>query len=477
MWAAFVLCVALAWKTRNGRLVNVEEGNFGVWGVNSKKQVYRLNDAGNGWERHIGLLKQVSVGGSQVWGIDIADRILTKTSNAPSALWRRINGALVHVSVSDKDNVWGVNANGYIYRRTQNSWQRIDDKQLKRLKQISVGQSGVWGVDPLKNIYYRKGTYGDIDTAGSGWVKIMGKLAWISSGYDKVCGVIGGKIWCRKHVSSNNPQGTVWGRLKGQLVQIDCGNRNLWGVSKGGLIYSRSLSPAPVQVRVIKWRQVKGRLMYVERGLLGVFGVNAKFQIFRKGAGDTWLRVSGSLKRVSVGGSEVWGVTKHNEVYMRNKHMNQWKKIPGSFIHVSVSGKNHVWGVNKDGKIYRRAGNSWHLINGGLRQVSIGRSGVWGVNAHGNIYYRKGTSGISGEGTAGQDWVQVPGKLKWVSAGYRVVVGVNSNYEICYREGLSVATPTGTGWKKLSGRLRQIDAHTSREIWGTNRHGNIYTSV
>ena len=73
---------------------------------------------------------------------------------------------LFQVSVSDQDRVWGVNFANNIWRKTGNAWQRIS--QSGGLKCVSVGQSGVWGVDRNDYIYYRTGTYGDVDTAGTG---------------------------------------------------------------------------------------------------------------------------------------------------------------------------------------------------------------------------------------------------------------------------------------------------------------------
>ena len=35
-------------------------------------------------------------------------------------------------------------------------------------KQVTVGESGVWHVNWNGNMWYRSGTYGDLDTAGSG---------------------------------------------------------------------------------------------------------------------------------------------------------------------------------------------------------------------------------------------------------------------------------------------------------------------
>ena len=52
-----------------------------------------------------------------------------------------------------------------------------------------------------------------------------------------------------------------------------------------------------------------------------------------------------------------------------------------------------MWGVNSADNIYRRSGDSWQHIAGGLKVVSVGDSGVWGVNSNDDIFYRTGTYG------------------------------------------------------------------------------------
>ena len=68
------------------------------------------------------------------------------------------------LDVSDNGHVWGVNKNQDIYRWTGKNWQHIGGKAI----QVTMGPSGVWVVNRANNIYYRKGTYGDSNTAGSG---------------------------------------------------------------------------------------------------------------------------------------------------------------------------------------------------------------------------------------------------------------------------------------------------------------------
>lgn len=54
-----------------------------------------------------------------------------------------------------------------------------------------------------------------------------------------------------------------------------------------------------------------------------------------------------------------------------------------------------------------------------------------------------------------------------------MVVGVNSNDDIWYREGINSDKPTGTDWKKVNGKLMNIDIE-DEEVVGTNSGHAIF---
>ena len=93
-----------------------------------------------------------------------------------------------------------------------------------------------------------------------------------------------------------------------------------------------------------------------------------------------------------MGGNEIWGVNRADQIFKRTSNSN-WVRISGGLKQISVSDKDHVWGVNSRDNIYRRTGNTWQRVSGGLKVVSVGQSGVWGVNVNDDIFYRTGTYG------------------------------------------------------------------------------------
>ncbi|MEV5202818.1 tectonin domain-containing protein, partial [Streptomyces sp. NPDC053720] len=67
--------------------------------------------------------------------------------------WKKIPGGLTRISAGSRTNVWGVNANGNIYRYTgddANPWVQIPGG----LTDIGAAADGtVWGVNSAGSIY------------------------------------------------------------------------------------------------------------------------------------------------------------------------------------------------------------------------------------------------------------------------------------------------------------------------------------
>jgi len=208
-------------------LRNISKGDAGAWAISTDFKVLKFHPQKKRWLRirFEGKMAIISSGKS-VWGVNRKGEIYKHMGRNK---WRRIKGALRIVDVSNKDRVWGVNKHQNIYRRTGDKWQKLEGK----LVQVSVGESGVWGVNRHQNIYYRKGTYGDVDTAGSDWIKVPGKLRWVSSGSDLVVGCNGkGEVYYRKGITSRNPTGTNWVRVRrGKMAVVDVDGNEVRGVA------------------------------------------------------------------------------------------------------------------------------------------------------------------------------------------------------------------------------------------------------
>lgn len=229
------------WKQTSGRATMVGVGPDMVWVVNKDDKIYKLEQNGN-WKQTGGRLKGISVGAKTVWGVNATNHIYYDSAK-PGVAWNLVDGLLRQVSVSgfNDDVVWGVNRDRDIFQRTkQSGWKKIDGT----LVQVSAGQAGVWGVNKLDEVFYRQGTYGGAQSAGSRWKRVDGLLTWVSSGADgEVWGVNKEMmIWRRRGVSVRNPIGTSWERITGpNLKQVSIYGGRVWGVDSADNIYHTTM--------------------------------------------------------------------------------------------------------------------------------------------------------------------------------------------------------------------------------------------
>merc|ERR1711988_50890 len=182
--------------------------------------------------------------------------------------------------------------------------------------------------------------------------------------------------------------------------------------------------------------------------LVNVWGVNKGNDIFYNTEGlvagnGKWTKVGGKLKRVSVTGGTIWGVSPIDEIFYRAGRKGTWTKVNGKLKDISAS-QGDVWGVASNENIYYRAGGvsgSWKHISGKLKQVSVSGNNLWGVNSKDDVFYRAGVGG---------SWKHIAGKLKWVGVSGNHVYGVNSGESIFYRAGVDGK------WALMDGLLKQI---------------------
>ena len=97
-----------------------------------------------------------------------------------------------------------------------NKWQSVTG----RLKEISVGLGGVWGLSPSSEVMYRDGTWllaGEGE--GTGWTKVDGVMQAIWSCEGGVWAVSeDGALWLRRNVSQVTPLGTHWSRIQVRTI-------------------------------------------------------------------------------------------------------------------------------------------------------------------------------------------------------------------------------------------------------------------
>lgn len=170
------------WIQIDGALKHITVGPAGIWGVNKDNSIYRM--VSGSWALMPGLLKQIDAGGDQfISGANANDDIfcLSKSGAIPANLqssslpWVHIEGKLKYYSCGSL-GCWGVNSADDIYYRWSSTpdscagsrWQNIPGK----LSMIEVGTEGtVYGVNAQGYVYRRDGITAS-NPIGTDWSQV-----------------------------------------------------------------------------------------------------------------------------------------------------------------------------------------------------------------------------------------------------------------------------------------------------------------
>jgi hypothetical protein len=257
------------------------------------------------------------------------------------ANWKQMPGLMKQIAVYDRQEVWGIDNDGYLCKWNENNWQRIE-----------------WSVETLfpKGFKTKKSsqpvnyTWKFVSCGSSGEVLI------ISSG---------GEVWLYternkfEFVACYRKQVKAWNHL---------------GITDDIFLLERSY-------------QRDGDYIWHSPDI-----------------NNTSVQTPGRLECISAGDGTIWAINTNNQIWRleaANKDQKfeitrTWTLIAGSLKQISASikgflGKEHVWGITSDNQIWRWKDNSWELIPGVLKYISVGTDGtVWGLNPSNEVYALEG---------------------------------------------------------------------------------------
>ena len=216
-------------------LTHVTVGPGRVYGVNSENEL--VKEIGDSWER-VGTVhdwKQIDIGGDIIWGVTTTGKVfyLTLSTWHP---WQPVKGTLRQIAASPGNSVWGVSKQQTAVHKKQGivpkQWTNVTGPTNETLfLVIGVGKAGVWGVTTNNTVLFRNGTQGDNDSNGTNWIPVDGQLKWISSNRD-VWGIqIDGKVLIREGINTDNPIGSNWTEIEGNLTKVDSFDDVIRGVN------------------------------------------------------------------------------------------------------------------------------------------------------------------------------------------------------------------------------------------------------
>jgi len=276
--------------------------------VNAGHQMFSWNHLSRSWQQQPGTAQWASVGNhgyGHVWCVNPAGMPHRHRGAFPYAgdfnvAFTHVGGILTKVSAGGKDNVWGVNPNGDIWRFVNGAWQHMPGNAHT----ISAASDGsVWCVNASQQLWHWN---------GSGWEQISGTAVSVSTG----------------------------------------GKYNTWCVNPAGI-------PHHWNHNTRSWQAIDGSLTQVSAGEDGtVFGVNASQQLWIRRGGLTgrWEQLPGAAVQVS--GHDEWSIACVNAagmIHTWNAAISNWKHQPGDAKWCSVGGPgcSTLWVVNASGMPHR----------------------------------------------------------------------------------------------------------------------------
>ena len=438
-------------------------GETELWGINHQSQIYKRKHIDDLWQNKSIELTQISVSSDETaFGLDENNAIRFLGHNNQWTTRNNTNN-LKQISVGNKTNIWGVNNNNYIFKKTiLNNPINFGDKivLMSHHSTYLVGESsgsansnrleiGGWETWEIISAEGKTGQvqYGDkIGLKSYHSTHLVAESdgnanadrAWLGSW----------ETW--EIINTENKTGPV--SFTDQIALKSCHNTYLVAESDGNANANRTAIENwetwdILNEQVDSWIQMPGEFQQVSVGRDGtVYAVAPNYNVF-KWDNNSWQQTVAIFKQVAVGNSQdIWGVTIDNTVY--KKEGDTWISIPGTFESISVGNDGLVYGVNPAKEVYQYRDNAWLKITKSFNQVSVGNAyHIYGIDMDNQTFKRQ------------EPWTLVYGSLKQVSVGCDGSIwGVNSNNQIYKRENDS--------WTLMPGNLEQISVGNCDHIWG-----------
>ena len=208
---------------------------------------------------------------------------------------------------------------------TSSSCWHLDGTGL--LTYVSVGPAGVWAANNAEKPVYKVDTYQDPDTLGSYWLVARGDLLQVDVGTDQMWGINRrDMIYLRTGINASAPFGSDWELLGDAFTWVSVSpGGSVWAVNTAGhlLHYRHSSNAQPVGTA---WDVMDTDVQRVDAGQAGVWALKTDGRLFYRhgtygdngSTGTDWRSVEGTFTSVSSGKNVVVVVDTAGHVWVRS---------------------------------------------------------------------------------------------------------------------------------------------------------------
>jgi len=217
----------------------------------------------------------------------------------------------------------------------------------------------------------------------------------------------------------------------------------MWGVDHALQIFYRNDTYSAPQSKGSLWQHIVGQLVNIDVGTNNVWGVNHVQEAFdRPGISSSNPLGSAWTNQTKINTTLWTSVSPAGSLWMIDTF--------GNLMHRRNSSNSSPFGSGWD-----------TLLASSAVRVDAGQAGVWVLDTSGQLLYRHGTYGDTL--STGTEWRAVsgpsPGTLISVSSGRNVVVVADASGRVWMRIGLGQDTQSGLAWVRLSGHLKQVEVY------------------
>lgn len=192
-----------------------------------------------------------------------------------------------------------------------------------------------------------------------------------------------------------------------------------------------------------------------------------------------WERIQGNYKQVSAAGADyIWAVNENNDIFNCKKPCSDsnWQNISGTLKQLT-GGESEVWGANSEGNMFKKAqdgSGNWVEIAGVGYNVSQGGGyvwsvGYWGTTPGATYYCREPCNGSWMNGSRPSDGITIT----QVSCSNKYVYGLDNNKYVWRRP------INGSGsWQKFGNpsktQFSWINASSNNNVLAIGLSGEVY---
>ena len=221
-----------------GGAITFIDSSYHTWCTNIHGSVYFLQPSGY-WKKIGGILKQVSVGESEVWGVNGWDMVFRRSGidsvNPSGTSWVKVVGLLRQITAGDTGIVWGVNRFGQLWHRRSGGWKKFSGY----FKWASCGKYGCWVIRNDGSSSFRLGVNAS-NPGGVEWKDSGGSFKQLDTSVRGEVYAVdnAGQVYTREGITGNLPEGKKWSKFGTKSFKhITAGDKVLFALDTGGYEY------------------------------------------------------------------------------------------------------------------------------------------------------------------------------------------------------------------------------------------------